>query len=135
MRYILILSFFITTSCFNYPNRMGNNQNYRYIPPYINNTYTPNLPRSYPNNYSMPGQRNYSYYPDYDSQYQVPYRGFRPNEARQQYYHPHTDNDQSYYYNYPPRNIYNNPNYYSNQYQNNNYQNQRVIDNEYEVAR
>jgi hypothetical protein len=91
------------------------------------------MPRPY--SYSPPMQRNYGYYAgDYDSQYREPYRTYQINESRQQFYYPYVDNDESYYYNYPPRNIYNNPNYYSNGYQNN-YQNQPAIDNDYEVAR
>ena len=136
MRHVLILSFFITTSCFNYPNKMGNDPNYRYMPSYMNNNYNTQVPRPYPNQAPYNAPRNYGYYTDdYDSQYRVPYRAYRSNEARQQYYRPHTDNDQAYYYNYPPRNSYRTQNYYPNQYQNNNYQNQPTIDNDYEVAR
>jgi len=79
--------------------------------------------------------RSYGYNPhDYDSQYREPYRAYRRYDTQQQNNRPHIDNDQTYYYNYPPS-PNNNPGYYQNNMgQQGGYQNQQDV-NDYEVAR
>ncbi|MBL6785551.1 MAG: hypothetical protein ISQ32_04540 [Rickettsiales bacterium] len=130
------------TSCYNLSKDWQNNvPSYRYAPPYVNQNYTPYVPTPYSNpnngyqNSYKPNVNVYSYYPyDYDSGYREPYRAYRKYESQQSPYYPPIDNDQSYYYNYPPRNPYVNQGYYQNNFPQNGF-NKPNINNEYEVAR